>query len=116
MRLYEVADRFSSDLTTILRNLLGRGNAKYSSQHLTYFALSNLMKNLGYGAVSFEDFSKIYDDHPEIQTLVSDFDQDGITLSTNTDVANSTGPKDMEAPSGGKTVDQMAHNVVSKEY
>lgn len=95
MRLYEVADRFASDLETVLRNLVGRSDSKYSKQHLSYFALSNLLKNLGYGAIRFEDFSRLYDETPAIQNLVADFNRDGITLGTEKDIQDVGSKTDM---------------------
>lgn len=107
MRLYEVADRFSSDLETVLRNLVGRSDSKYAKQHLSYFALSNLMKNLGYGAIRFEDFSRLYDENPAIQSLVADFNRDGITLGTEKDIQDVGSKTDMSMSAAPEPAPQM---------
>lgn len=77
MRLFEVEDRFSNDLATVLRNVSGR------TDKLRYEALGNLLRNLGYGGIDYKIFNQIYDNSPGIQELVSDFDQDGITLASS---------------------------------
>lgn len=84
MRLFEVEDRFSNDLATVLRNVSGR------TDKLRYEALGNLLRNLGYGGIDYKIFNQIYDNNPGIQELVSDFDQQGITL--NSDVTKSSSP------------------------
>lgn len=82
MRLFEVEDRFSNDLTMVLRNLLGRSDSKHSSIKLSYDALSNLIKNLGYGGINYATFNKVYDENPGIQAMVKDFNEAGIELGT----------------------------------
>jgi len=44
MRLFEMEDHFASDLITLLRNQLGRGDSEDTSLVLTYPALSNMMQ------------------------------------------------------------------------
>lgn len=113
MRLFEVANKYIDDLETVIRNLVGRSDSKDTSQHLSYQALSNIMKNMGYGMVNFEDFSRIYDENPTIQTLVKDFNNQGITLGTHSDIEQDA---QTSAVPGGKTVDQMAHRAVKREF
>lgn len=110
MRLFEVADRFTDDLETVLRNILGRGDSKHAPQSLTYPALSNLLNNMGYGAISYEQFARIYDENPQIQALIGDFNDQGIVLGTDAQAANSQSP--MQIPTG-PSVDQMAHSAVT---
>lgn len=114
MRLFEVADSFVDDLETLLRNLVGRGDSKKSSQVLTYPALSNLLKNLGYGSINQDVLTKIYDDHPELHSLIANFDDQGITLGTKVQPDEVEKTK-IEIPTGGKSVDQMASNG-AKDY
>lgn len=114
MRLFEIADRFIDDLTTVLKTIQGRAIKQRMPQSLTYPALSNLLKNLNYGEITFEQFQQIYDQNPVIQSLVSNFNERMIVLNTEEQK-----PDEFDAGEtgiGAKTVDQMAHNVVSKEY
>jgi hypothetical protein len=113
MRLYEVADSFVDDLETVLRNLVGRGDSKHAPQNLTYPALGHLMKNMGYGEINFDIFTKVYDDNPQLQPLIRDFNDQGIVLGTKVEgeLPAGMGPG-FDAPSGGKSVDQMAHHAI----
>lgn len=111
MRLFEVAGRFVDDLQTILRNLIKGGNAKKASepsekesQTISYPALSQLLNNLGYGNVAFEQFARIYDENPELQSLIADYNEEFITLGTDEE-QQSTGSTDIPT---GPSVDQMA--------
>jgi hypothetical protein len=88
MRLFEVESRFVDDLETLLRNLVGRGDSKSSPQVLTYPALSNLMRNMGYGDINFEIFSKIYDDTPDLKPLITNFNDQQIELGTKKEPPN----------------------------
>jgi hypothetical protein len=111
MRLFEVAGRFSDDLELILRNLIKGGNAKKASepsekeiQTISYPALSQLLNNLGYGNISFDQFAKIYDENPSIAPLIADYNEEYIALGTE-DESQSTGNTDIPT---GPSVDQMA--------
>jgi len=111
MRLFEVAGRFVDDLQTILRNLIKGGNPKKASepnekdsQTISYPALSQLLNNLGYGNVAFEQFARIYDENPELQPLIADYNEEFITLGTDEE-QQSTGSTDIPT---GPSVDQMA--------
>ena len=111
MRLFEVADRFVDDLETILRNLVGRGDSKHAPQSLTYPALSNMLSNMGYGGISYDQFARIYDENPSLEPLVQNYNDQGIILGTKEQADKEGGQLDRPT---GKSVDQMAHNVVSK--
>lgn len=115
MRLFEVSDRFVDDLETVLRNLVGRGDSKHAPQSLSYPALSNLLKNMGYGEIDYDQFVRLYDENPELQPLIQDYDDQGITLGTK---VQSDAEADATQPGmpTGKSVDQMAHNVVSNSF
>jgi hypothetical protein len=114
MRLYEVADSFVDDLETLLRNLVGRGDSKHSSQQLTYPALSNLLQNIGYSGINQDVLQKVYDDNPELQNLIANFDDQGITLGTKVQ-PDQPEKTQFDIPSGGKSVDRMASNA-AKDY
>ena len=110
MRLFEVEDNFVVDLTTVLRNLLGRSNAKGVPMKLNYKAVSNMLGNMGYGEINYDVFSKLYDQNEQLQSMVSDFDETGITLKTDSEPEKSAKPPMDRA--AGPSVDQMAHSAV----
>lgn len=112
MRLFEVEDRFIGDLVTVLRNQLGRGDSERTSLVLTYPALSNLMRNMGYGEIDYDGFQKLYDANPELQKLVKNYSEDKVVLSTETP------PPGADAMVSGKakgpSVDSMASQGAQK--
>ena len=113
MRLFEVEDSFARDLEMVLRNQMGRSNAKHSTLKLTYPALSNIMKNLGYGAVDFEGFKKVYDSNPSLQGIIRDFNDTEVIVSTDAE----KGPQDGEVVqpnAGGDSVDSMASQAANQ--
>ena len=106
MRLFEVADRFVSDLETVLRNLVGRGDSKHSPQSLSYPALGNILKNMGYGGINYDQFAKVYDENPQLAALIRDYNDQGITLGTKKEPEGyEETPTDIP---DGPSVDQMA--------
>jgi len=108
MRLFEVADRFVDDLETVLRNLVGRGDSKHAPQSLSYPALSNLLKNMGYGGITYDQFAQIYDNNPQLQPLIRDYNDQGLVLGTKKEPEGSE-QSSSEVPDG-PSVDQMAHS------
>jgi hypothetical protein len=112
MRLFEVEDRFVGDLVTVLRNQLGRGDSERTSLVLTYPALSNIMKNMGYGEIDYDVFQKLYDGNPELKKLVVNYDEDKISLSTKVPPPGAENQKAGKAT--GPSVDAMAHSGAQK--
>ena len=115
MRLFEVADHFSQDLVLVLRNMLGRANSGKSSKDkssmvINYDALSNIMKNMGYGEIDYDGFAKLFDANPELKSVVKNFDEEEIVLSTDIQPPNDNQPQDVPP---GPSVDQMAHSAVN---
>jgi hypothetical protein len=106
MRLFEVADRFVDDLETILRNLVGRGDSKHAPQSLTWPALGNMLKNMGYGGLTYDQFAKVYDENPQIQPLIRDYNDQGLVLGTKEEPEGGE-EQSTEVPDG-PSVDQMA--------
>jgi len=116
MRLFEVEDHFGVDLVMVLRNLAGRANSGKSSKDkssvvLTYDALSNVMKNMGYGEIDYDAFQKIYDAHPDLKSVVQNFDGDKVVLNTDVKAPDQNQPVDVPP---GPTVDQMASSAVAQ--
>jgi hypothetical protein len=107
MRLFEVEDRFASDLEMVLRNQMGRSNSKHSSLKLTYPALSNMMKNMGYGEIDYDGFKKLYDDNPSLKSIIRNFSDSEVIVSTDAEKPEDEQGAEPSEP-GGPTVDQMA--------
>lgn len=101
MRLFEVDNSLVDNLTLKLRNLILRGDSKYSPQELTYDALSNL---IGF-RITQSNFQALFDQNPNIQKYIATHDDDGVVLATQKDL---NAPKDKFDVPVGPSVDQMA--------
>ena len=124
MRLYEFANGSADDVETLLRNILGQANTDRIPAKIPYvplepggISLSQLLNPLGYGEIDYNTFDaiakKMQQDNPEgFEQLVKDYDSEGVTLNTKTEQDQ---PAMTSNTSSGKSVDQMAHNVVSKD-
>jgi hypothetical protein len=115
MRLFEVSNNFSVDLTTVLRNILGRNDDTDSPVVLSYKSISNLLSNMGYGEINFAQFDKIAQSDPAFQPdggLIADYNESGITLATKAAKPADAAPVTGADSDAGKSVDQMAHNAV----
>lgn len=112
MRLFEADTRFVDDLETLLRNRIGRSDAKQASQTLTWPALSNMLRGFGYGDIDYAGFRRIYDENPSIHPLIRNFNEEGIVLGTQEEPEKAA-QEPQEIPAG-PSVDQMADRAVSK--
>jgi hypothetical protein len=104
MRLFEVEDRFSNDLVTILRNLRGRSDEKRIPAVFPYSAVNNLLLPLGYGKLSKLALVDLVKQYPDVNAEIKTFDDDNIILKT--EIEKAEGPTDVP---DGPSVDQMAH-------
>jgi len=83
MRLFELAgNELEQDLVLLFRNQIQRANAEDSPAELSYQALTNLMKASGHGAFDYGVFKNLYDQSPELQAIVQNFNQEGVVLNT----------------------------------
>jgi hypothetical protein len=112
MRLFEADNRFVDDLETLLRNRIGRSDAKQASQTLTWPALSNMLRGFGYGDIDYAGFRRIFDENPSLHALIRNFNEDGLILGTDEE-PESTEQDPMEVPKG-PGVDQMARSGAQK--
>lgn len=117
MRFFEFADT-NVDLdkfVMILKNFIGRSSSKKQAAKLNWKSLQQVAARSGFEmGADYETFKSIYDSSPIIQSLVKNFNADGIELNVpGTD-------KDTQAPvKQGKTsqdqVDQMAASAAPQQ-
>jgi hypothetical protein len=108
MRFYEFAGIESTDkLIIVLKNYIGRAASKKSPAKLNWNGLNQVLKSSGAEVTAdYETFKAIYDSNPVIQSIVKDFNADGVELKV-------PGTPDSEEPTqDGETsqdkVDQTA--------
>jgi hypothetical protein len=83
MRFFEFADSDSGidKFIMILRNYIGRAASKKASASLNWNGLAQVTKANGFEfAADYETFKSMFDTTPALQSLVKDFNDDGITL------------------------------------
>ena len=83
MRFFEFTgtDETIDKYVILLKNIIGRAEMKKSPAKMNWAGLSNLaLKNKIQLAADDETFKAIYDSSPAIQSLVKNFNADGIEL------------------------------------
>lgn len=113
MRLFEVEDRFTSDLITIFRQLRGRSDTPSEQAPLTlpWIAVNGMLKNFGYSEIDTATLAELVKSSPALDKEVKTFDDEtGITLKTKAEKEQQ--PTDIP---DGPSVDQMARSG-SKDF
>lgn len=67
------------------------------------------MKNIGSEQFSYDTFKQAYDSDPRIKPLVKNFDQEGVTLATDT----SSDPAPQQDTASDTAVSQMAKRATN---
>jgi hypothetical protein len=112
MRLFEVAgNQFQDDLANILKVLQGRANTKQAPSTVSWTVLNGMLSSQGYGEVNQDIVTKIKDKIGD--DVIQDVTPEGIVLKTDVGTPEQD-PSVSSNPRSGKSIDQMAHNVVSK--
>jgi hypothetical protein len=82
MRIFEFADRGVEKYIIVLRNLIGRASSRKAPAKLNWGGLNRLVGSTGNEVTAdYETFKAMYDSTPALQTLVKDFNQNGIELN-----------------------------------
>ena len=92
--------------------MLFRQNAdnEKESSTMSWDAIQNYMSNMGH-SMDYNQFKAMYDQKPELKSLVSDFNDQGVTINTTADAPMADEP--VEIPPDEK-VSQMAKRAMNK--
>lgn len=111
MRFFEFDGNKDLDLDrfiVILRNFVGRASSKKTPAKLNWSSLSRIAKLGGFElAADYETFKSMYDSNAAIQSLVKNFNADGIEL-------NVPGAPDAEPKGDGTKTPQDSQAAVDK--
>lgn len=115
-KLNEYSEDPADDLTTLLRNLLGRADQESEPSTMSFKALSSLLNNIDGATLDQDSFEKLVNTNPDLNNYVSDISSDGVELSTRYENPPKEDPKTpMRNPiDGGPSVDQMASSAAKK--
>ena len=94
----------------VLRNRPADANLKKEPSEFSFDELNVLMKNTGREQFDYRSFKAAYDSDARIKTMVKNFNQDSITLKTDTDADTTAPQQDL----GNKAVSQMAKRATNK--
>jgi hypothetical protein len=94
----------------VLRNRLADANLKKEPSEFSFDELNVLMKNSNREQFDYRSFKAAYDSDERIKSMVKNFNQDGITLKTDTDADAAAPQQDL----GNKAVSQMAKRATNK--
>ena len=117
MRFFEFADA-DVDLdkfVIILKNFVGRSASKKQAAKLNWKSLKQIADRSGFEmGADYETFKSIYDSSPIIQSLVKNFNADGIELNVpGTDKDTQTPVK--QGQTSQDQVDQMAASAAPQQ-
>lgn len=116
MRFFEFGEEDIGDkLVVVLRNYIGRASSKKAPSKLNWAGLNNVLRTNGFGILAdYETFKSIYDSSPAIQSMVRDFNADGINLNVpGTDQDTQTPVKKGETPADA--VEKIAASAAPKQ-
>ena len=109
MRIFEFAGEDNLDkFTVILKNFVGRNASKKAAAKLNWEALDRIMRSSGIELMAdYETFKAMYDRSAQLQSLVKNFNADGIEL-------NVPGAPDSQAQASGTAQPQDSQAAVDK--
>ena len=102
-----------SALVNTLMNVKGDADDKNTSAHISFDAVSQIMKNTGHPAFSYDLFKQMYDNGKTLKNVVKDFDQEKITLKTDAD-ADTDPEMDFDNQGSTDKVKQMAKSAMNR--
>ena len=118
MRFFEFAGDDTGDrFVMVLRNYIGRSASKKAPAKLNWSGLNKVLATNGFEITAdYETFKALYDSNPAIQTMVKNFNDQGIEL-------NVPGAPDAEKQGDGakspedsqSAVDQMAASAAPQQ-
>lgn len=109
MRIFEFAGDDNLDkFIVVLKNFIGRYASKGQAAKLNWKALDKINNSSGIELVAdYETFKAMYDTSPQLQTMVKNFNADGIEL-------NVPGAKEEEPQGDGTQQPQDSQAAVDK--
>jgi len=117
MRYFEfVNDDPTDKLVVVLKNYIGRASSKGAGSQLNWNGLNKIFQTSGVElAADYETFKSIYDSNPVVQSLVKDFNKDGINLN----VPGAPDDQEQSPQKSGQTsqdqVDQIAASAAPQQ-
>jgi hypothetical protein len=117
MRLFEAVSDVVDSLELFFRNKIGTADELGQPLQIPYNdpELLSFLHSKGIGALTYDALDGIINkpENEDLKSMILNYDSEGITMKTK--AQSQQEPQSMSPNStAGKSVDQMAHNVVSK--
>lgn len=99
MRFFEFGNTDSSidKFTVVLRNYIGKAASKKMPSKLSWVTLNGVLKSSGFPlGTDYETFRSMYDSSPPLQSMVVNFDTDGVELNVPGVSAPGSSPTDSQ--------------------
>lgn len=98
-------------IIVVLRSIQNAANDKHTTASMTWDAINRATQAYGAPDIDYERFAQLFDSDPAIQSVVDNFDQNGVQIKTN---AGSPSPKMMGAQEPGKSMVAAAAKHATK--
>jgi len=102
-----------SALVNTLANLRGEADDRKQSSEISFGALSQIMKNTGHPAFSYDLFKHLYDSGDTLKNIIKDFDTEKVVLKTEKD-AETDPAMDFDNQGSTDKVKQMAKSAMNR--
>jgi hypothetical protein len=117
MRLFEAVSDVVDSLELFFRNKIGQADNLGQPLQIPYTdpELLNFLHSKGIGSLTYDALDGIINkpENKDLKDMILNYDSDSITMKTK--AQSEKEPQSISPNStAGKSVDQMAHNVVSK--
>ena len=117
MRLFEAVSDVADSLAEFFRNKIGTADNLGQPLSIPYTdpQLQTFMHSKGFGELTYDALDSIINkpENKDLKDMITNYDSESITLKTKVEDQNQQAPMTPNS-NAGKSVDQMAHNVISK--
>ena len=105
--------QLESALVNTLMNLQGDADDRNTSAEISFDAVTEIMRNTGYPAFSYDLFKQLHDNGKILKNVVKDFDQEKIVIKTEKD-AETDPEMDFDQQGSTDKVKQMAKSAMNR--
>ena len=102
-----------SALVNTLLNLKGDADDKNTSAEISFAAVTEIMRNTGYPAFSYDLFKQLHDNGKVLKNVVADFDNEKIVIKTDQE-AEDDPAMDFDNQGSTDKVKQMAKSAMKR--
>lgn len=99
-------------LVRVLSNLKGRADSQNAPAQFSWNAISNMLQNVGGGALNYDTFKASFDTNPQFKEIIKSFNDKGVVIKTNKEAPKPGQPGDKDRSQAA--VDNSAKRAAAK--